>query len=185
MNKVLLCVLDGYGEGKDYEGNALTNANTPTFDMLRADHPWTLLRASGQAVGIPADTQGGSEVGHLTMGAGRIVLQPLQEIDNAIEDGSFFQNTELLAAASHAKENNSAFHILGMISDQGVHADIRHAFALLKFAEDQGLEKVFVHAITDGRDVPPKTAKEFVQQLLEKLWVYIELLNTFRLHIIV
>ena len=116
-------------------------------------------------MGIPKGTQGGSEVGHLTIGAGRIVLQPLLQIDNAIKDGSFFKKKALLAAAAHATKKNSAFHILGMISDQGVHSDIRHALALLDFAKKQGLTKVYVHAISDGRDVPPESVKPFLRQL--------------------
>lgn len=165
MQKVLLCILDGFGHGKDYKGNAITRAKTPFFDQLYKKYPWTLLNASGEHVGIPKGTQGGSEVGHLTMGAGRIVLQPLLEIDKAIEDGSFFKKKPMLAAAANAKKNNSAFHILGMISDQGVHADLDHALALLTFAKKQGLKKVYVHGITDGRDVPPQSAKTFIQRL--------------------
>lgn len=163
--KVLLCILDGFGHGKDYKGNAIRRAKTPFLDKLYKKYSWTLLRASGEAVGIPKGTQGGSEVGHLTMGAGRIVLQPLLKINQSIEDGSFFKNKDLLAAARHVKKNKSAFHILGMISDQGVHAHINHAMALLDFAKKQGLQKVFVHGITDGRDVPPKSAQLFIRQL--------------------
>src|SRR3989338_1856614 len=165
MRKVLLCILDGFGHGKDSKGNAITRAKTPFFDALYKKYPWTLLNASGEHVGIPKGTQGGSEVGHLTMGAGRIVLQPLLEIDRAIENGSFFKKPPLLAAAMHAKKKNSAFHILGMISDQGVHSDIRHALAMLDFAKKQGLKKVYVHAISDGRDVPPESVKPFIKQL--------------------
>ncbi|QQR54506.1 2,3-bisphosphoglycerate-independent phosphoglycerate mutase [Candidatus Peregrinibacteria bacterium] len=163
--KVLLCVLDGFGHGKPYAGNALANANAPFLGELYAKYPWTLLNASGEEVGIPAGTQGGSEVGHLTMGAGRIVLQPLQEIDHSIADGSFFQKPALLEAAAHAKMHNSAFHILGMISDQGIHADLDHCLALLNFAKQQGLTKVYVHGITDGRDVPPKSVDAFLARL--------------------
>ncbi len=169
MKKVLLCVLDGFGHGKDYQGNAIMRAKTPFFDELYARYPWTLLNASGEAVGIPKGTQGGSEVGHLTMGAGRIVLQPLQEIDKSIEDGSFFKKKSLLAAAAHAKKHKSAFHILGMISDQGIHANLDHALALLDFAKKQGLKKVYVHGITDGRDVPPQSAIAFIKILQKKL----------------
>jgi 2,3-bisphosphoglycerate-independent phosphoglycerate mutase len=165
MQKVLLCVLDGFGHGKDYKGNAITRAKTPFFDELYAHYPWTLLHASGEDVGIPKGTQGGSEVGHLTMGAGRIVLQPLMEIDQSIKDKSFFKKKPLLAAAAHAKKHKSALHILGMISDQGVHAHLSHALALLDFAKKQGLKKVYVHAITDGRDVAPKTAATFIRTL--------------------
>lgn len=165
MKKVLLCILDGFGHGKDYKGNAITRAKTPFFDQLYKKYPWTLLNASGEAVGIPKGTQGGSEVGHLTMGAGRIVLQPLLEIDKSIEDKSFFKKKALLAAAVHAKKNKSAFHIMGMISDQGVHADLNHALALLDFAKKQGLKKVYVHGITDGRDVEPQSAIKFIHIL--------------------
>ncbi len=165
MKKVLLCILDGFGHGKDYKGNAITRAKTPFFDQLYRRYPWTLLNASGEAVGIPKGTQGGSEVGHLTMGAGRVVLQPLMEIDKSIEDGSFFKKKALLAAAAHAKKHKSAFHILGMISDQGIHADLDHALALLTFAKKQGLKKVYVHGITDGRDVPPQSAIQFIKRL--------------------
>lgn len=165
MKKVLLCVLDGFGHGKPYAGNAIENANAPFLKSLYASYPWTLLDASGEAVGIPAGTQGGSEVGHLTMGAGRVVLQPLQEIDTAIADKSFFQKSALLSAAEHARAHNSAFHILGMISDQGVHATLAHCLALLDFAQQQGLTKVYVHGITDGRDVPPHSAKGFIETL--------------------
>jgi 2,3-bisphosphoglycerate-independent phosphoglycerate mutase len=168
-NKVLLCVLDGYGHGEDYDGNAITRSNTPFIDELIEKHPNSLLDASGESVGIPAGTQGGSEVGHLTMGAGRVVLQPLMMIDKSIETGEFFQKPELLEAAKYAKENDTAFHILGMISDQGIHADIDHAFALLDFAKQQGLNKVFVHGVTDGRDVPPKSVKGFLESLQVKL----------------
>lgn len=163
--KLLLCVLDGFGYGPDYEGNAITRSKAPFFDRLWREHPWTLLEASGEAVGIPAGTQGGSEVGHLTMGAGRIVLQPLQMIDKSIESGEFFKKEALLEAAAYAKEKGVAFHILGMISDQGIHADIDHAMALLDFCQQHDLNKVFVHGITDGRDVPPKSASGFIERL--------------------
>lgn len=163
MNKVLLCILDGFGYGPEEEGNAILNAKTPCLDATFAQYPWTLLEASGEAVGIPAGTQGGSEVGHLTMGAGRVVPQPLLTINRSIESREFFQKPLLLEAAAHAK--NAAFHIVGMLSDQGVHADIRHAMALLDFAKEQGLTRVYLHGITDGRDVQPQTARFFVSQI--------------------
>ncbi len=164
MQKVLLCVLDGFGHGEPYEGNAILNANTPYFDELFANQPLALLDASGEAVGIPAGTQGGSEVGHLTMGAGRIVSQTLLTISRAIDSGEFFKMPPLLEATK-----GKAFHILGMISDQGVHADIRHALALLDFAKQQGLSNVYVHGIADGRDVQPQTLKTFVTQLQDHM----------------
>ncbi|MBU0981806.1 2,3-bisphosphoglycerate-independent phosphoglycerate mutase [Patescibacteria group bacterium] len=165
MTKVLLCVLDGFGEGKENKGNAITRAKTPFLDKLKSDYPWTLLKSSGEAVGIPKGNQGGSEVGHFTIGAGRIVHQPLEAINQSIKSGDFFRKKELLAAAAHAKKTGSAFHILGMISDQGIHSDIRHLFALLEFARRQDLKKVYIHAITDGRDVPERSAPKFIKQL--------------------
>jgi len=165
QNKVLLCIIDGYGHGPAYKGNAILNAKTPFLNQLKKNYPSTLLKSSGEEVGIPANTQGGSEVGHLTIGAGRIVPQPLLTIDNSIKDGSFFKMPQLLKAAAHCKKTGTAFHILGMISDQGVHADISHAKALLRFAKQQKLQKVYVHAIADGRDVQPKTVKKFLKQL--------------------
>lgn len=163
--KVLLCILDGFGHGKDYRGNALTRAKTPFLSSLYKKYPWTLLKSHGVDVGVPKGTQGGSEVGHLTMGAGRIVPQTLLRIDEAIKDGSFFKNKELQKAMMLVKKNKSALHILGMISDQGVHADLHHAMALLDMAKRIGLKKVFVHGITDGRDVEPQSAARFIQAM--------------------
>jgi len=169
VKKVLLIILDGFGEGKEYAGNALYLAKTPTLDRLRARHPWTLLKASGNAVGVPEGTQGGSEIGHLTIGAGRVVLQPLEGINRSIEDGSFFKKQILLEACKRVREQKSALHLLGMLSDQGVHAHIDHLFALLKLAKEQGVPKVFIHIITDGRDVREKSATEFIHALTEKI----------------
>ncbi len=163
--KVLLCVFDGFGEGKPYAGNAILNAQAPFLKELKANYPWTLLDASGESVGIPAGTQGGSEVGHLTMGAGRVIYQPLLNIDKSIETKEFFKKPALLEAAARAKKQGRAFHILGMISDQGVHADVDHALALLDFAKQEGLTEVYVHGIADGRDVPPKSMQGFVDKL--------------------
>jgi 2,3-bisphosphoglycerate-independent phosphoglycerate mutase len=165
-NKVLLCILDGWGHGKDYKGNAVTRAKTPFLSELQKSCPWTLLCTSGVDVGTPKGNQGGSEVGHLTIGAGRIVPQALLAIDTAIKDGVFFKMKALVKAAEHAKKRGSAFHILGMISDQGVHSNVDHCLALLTFAKKQGLKKVYIHAITDGRDVPPKSAEKFIKKIL-------------------
>lgn len=167
MNKVLLCVLDGLGEGPAGPGNAITEANTPFMDQVRKTASWTLLEASGEAVGIPAGNQGGSEVGHLTMGAGRIVLQPLLAINKSIESGEFFKKPELLELMAHAK-NTGRLHLLGMISDQGIHADLSHLMALLDMASRHGVESVYIHGITDGRDVPPKSAQGFIQKIQTK-----------------
>jgi len=168
-SKVLLCILDGFGHGKSYKGNAITQAKKPFIDGLKRDYSWTLLRTHGEAVGIPRGNQGGSEVGHLTIGAGRIVEQPLLQINKSIESGKFFKKKELLRAVKHAKKNNSALHIMGMISDQGVHSNIHHGLALLELAHRKKLKRVYFHAITDGRDVEPKSAERFIKMIQKKL----------------
>lgn len=165
MEKVLLCILDGFGHGKDYKGNAITHAKTPFLKELYKNYEWTLLKSSGEDVGIPKGNQGGSEVGHLTIGAGRIVMQSLLEIDTSIKMGSFFKKKELLSAISHVKKNNSALHILGMISDQGVHSDLDHCLALITLAKQHKIKDVYIHAITDGRDVAPFSAEKFIKIL--------------------
>lgn len=167
--KVMLIVLDGYGEYKDYPGNAITRANTPVMDELRKKYKWTLVKTDSNNVGLPRQTQGGSEVGHFTMGAGRIIWQTLEEINRAIKNGSFFKHKYLREAAKNCELNNSAFHILGMISDEGVHSHINHLFALLKFAKMRGLKKVYIHAITDGRDVPEKSAKKYIEMVQKEI----------------
>lgn len=164
MNKVLLVILDGFGEGKSYPGNAITLAKTPTINELKKKYPWTLLKASGEAVGVPKGTQGGSEVGHFTIGAGRIVFQQLEEINRAIQDGSFFEKPALLEACE-----KKTLHLLGMISDQGVHAHMAHLFALLQLAKRQKVERIFIHVITDGRDVHERSAIGFIKQIQEKI----------------
>lgn len=166
MKKVLLIILDGYGEGKDYKYNAVTRSKTPFLNSLRKKYPSTLLHCSSHDVGLPKSTMGGSEVGHFTMGAGRIVYQSLEEINRSITSGKFFKLKALKKTAEICRKNNSAFHILGMISDEGVHSHIDHLFALLKFAKKENLKKVFIHAITDGRDVPERSAEKFIKQIL-------------------
>ncbi|MBU1152266.1 2,3-bisphosphoglycerate-independent phosphoglycerate mutase [Patescibacteria group bacterium] len=163
--KALLIVLDGYGEGKDYPGNAITQSNTPFIDDLRKNYPHTTLQCIGEHVGLPKNSMGGSEVGHFTMGAGRIVYQSLEEINRSIKKKTFFKKPDLLKAAKNCKENDSKFHILGMISDKGVHSHIDHLFALLEFAKQQKLKKVYIHAITDGRDVRERSADEFIKSI--------------------
>lgn len=168
--KVLLVILDGFGEGKDYPGNAIAKAHTPTLDRLKKNYPWTLLKASGEAVGIPEGTQGGSEVGHFTIGAGRVVFQALEEINRSIKDGSFYKKPALLEACARLKKGDkAALHLLGMISDQGVHAHINHLFALLEVARRENVERIYIHAITDGRDVPEKSAEVFIKQIQDKI----------------
>lgn len=164
-NKALLIVLDGYGEGKDYKYNAVTRSNTPYIDELRATYPSTLLNADSGDVGLPPKTMGGSEVGHFTMGAGRIVYQSLEEINRSIKKGDFFKLKALKKLAENCRKNDSAFHIMGMISDEGVHSHLDHLFTLLKFAKQEKLNKVFIHAFTDGRDVPERSADKFIKKV--------------------
>jgi 2,3-bisphosphoglycerate-independent phosphoglycerate mutase len=165
MKKVLLMILDGYGEGPAGKGNAAKLADTPFLDELRKKYPTTLLKSDSKAVGLPKGTQGGSEVGHFTMGAGRMVWQSLEEINRSIKNGGLFKMPALKKAVSNAKKNDSKLHIMGMISDEGVHSDINHLFALLKFAKSQGLKKVYIHAITDGRDVPERSVKKYIRMI--------------------
>jgi len=165
--KVMLVILDGYGEGKDYFGNAITNAHNHYVEKLKSEYPTTLLKTDSEAVGLPANTMGGSEVGHFTIGAGRIVFQTLEEINRSIKNKSFFKKPEILEAINTAKE--SKLHLIGMISNAGVHSHINHLFALLEMAKKEGLknEQIYIHAITDGRDVHEKCAKKYLKQIKE------------------
>lgn len=168
--KVLLIILDGFGEGKKYKGNAVTLAKTPTLTALKKRYPWTLLKASGEAVGIPSGMQGGSEVGHFTIGAGRVVFQSVEEINRSIKKGDFFKKKAFKEACNRVnKGEKAALHLIGMISDQGVHSHINHLFALLELAKREKTEKVYIHAITDGRDVPERSADKFIKQILNKI----------------
>ena len=165
----VLMILDGYGLSDKTEGNAIAQAKTPVMDKLLAEYPFVKGNASGMAVGLPEGQMGNSEVGHLNMGAGRIVYQELTRITKEIQDGDFFQNKELLAAVENCKEKNSALHLYGLLSDGGVHSHNTHLYALLKLAKDHGLEKVYVHCFLDGRDTPPTSGKDYVQELLDKM----------------
>jgi len=167
--KVILVIRDGWGYSIDPYGNAIMAAKVPNNDKYLREYPSALLRCTGNDVGNPEGSQGGSEVGHLIMGAGRIVWQPQETISNAIKDGSFFKNPALLKAIENCQKNNSALHLSGLLSDAGVHSDVNHLYALLKLAKDNGLEKVYIHLVLDGRDVPEKSAKSFVEQLDEKI----------------
>ena len=168
--KVYLMILDGFGEGKDYPGNAEKLAHMKNLEELKSKYPWTLLQASGNAVGLPENTQGGSEVGHFTIGAGRIVFQSLEEINRSIHDGSFFLMPSLVEAMEKVKNTpQTALHLLGMISDSGIHSHLNHLFALLYMAKTFHVGPVYIHAITDGRDVPEKTAKLFIEQIQKKI----------------
>ena len=165
----VLMILDGYGLNDRVEGNAIKQANTPVMDKLMAEYPYVKGLASGMAVGLPEGQMGNSEVGHLNMGAGRIVYQELTRITKEIQDGDFFKNEALLHAVKNAKENGSALHLFGLLSDGGVHSHITHLFGLLELAKKEGLEKVYVHCFLDGRDTPPQSGKGYVQELTDKL----------------
>ena len=162
-------ILDGYGMRDTCEHNAVCEAKTPIMDQLMSQCPFVRGNASGLAVGLPDGQMGNSEVGHLNMGAGRIVYQELTRITKSIEDGDFFENLEFLAAADTCKKNDSALHLFGLVSDGGVHSHLTHLFGLLEFAKRQGLKKVYVHCFLDGRDTPPTSGKEFVAELEKKM----------------
>ena len=165
----ILIVMDGWALSPIRKGNAVAAAKTPNFDFFWANYPHTQLEACGRAVGLPEGQMGGSEVGHLNLGAGRVMLQDMTFIESLIESGEFFENDALLSAINNAKENDSQLHFLGLLSDGGVHSDISHLFALLELAKRHGLTKVFVHAMLDGRDVSPKSASRFFTSLDEKM----------------
>ena len=165
--------MDGWGISKGSEKYDATKLSHPVHvDELEKDCPFRHLRADGEFVGLPAGQMGNSEVGHLNLGAGRIVYQDLSKINNAIKDGSFFKNERFLAAIEHAKKNDSALHIYGLVSTGGVHSSLDHLLALIKMAAENGLAKVYVHAFLDGRDTPPQSACEFLQVVEDELKKY-------------
>ena len=165
---VALIIMDGFGLSDSKEGNAIMAANKKNYDMLYEAYPHASLEASGEAVGLPDGQMGNSEVGHLTIGAGRTVYQSLTRINVAIKDGSFFTNPAFLKATDRVKKNNSKLHIFALCSDGGVHSHMNHIFALLDLAKQQGIENVYVHAFLDGRDVPPKSALKYLQAIMDK-----------------
>ena len=164
----VLMILDGYGLNDRTDGNAIAMAKTPVMDELEATCPFVKGLASGLAVGLPDGQMGNSEVGHLNMGAGRIVYQELTRITKSIQDGDFFENPALLSAVENCKKNNSALHLMGLVSDGGVHSHITHIYGLLELAKKHGLEKVFIHCFLDGRDTPPASGKGYVVALMDK-----------------
>ncbi len=168
MNKVLLVVLDGFGHTKSRKGNAIAMAGMKYEKSLRRKYPTTELKCTGKAVGLPKGAMGGSEVGHFTMGAGKVVLQSQEEINDDIRTGKFFKNQEILKAIRNAKKHKTALHLIGMISDEGIHSHTNHLFACLELAKRHKLNKVFVHAITDGRDVPERSAKKYIRQIQKR-----------------
>lgn len=162
---VVLMILDGYGLNDTKEHNAVAEAKTPVMDQLMAEYPFVKGDASGMAVGLPDGQMGNSEVGHLNMGAGRIVYQELTRITKEIQDGTFFENKALLKAVNNCKKNDSALHFFGLLSDGGVHSHNTHLYGLLELAKRNGLEKVYVHCFLDGRDTPPESGKGYAEDL--------------------
>ena len=167
--KVVAIVLDGFGINKSPEDNPLFVAKMPFYKKLIKDYPQTELNASEEFVGLPEGQMGGSEVGHLNLGAGKCVYQSFMMINNAIEDKSFFKNEVLVNQMKRVKKKNSVLHLIGMVSEGGIHSNLNHLVATLKLAKQQGLEKVFVHAITDGRDTAPDSGREFLEKLQEEI----------------
>lgn len=165
----VLMILDGYGLSDQTEGNAIAQAKTPAMDSILAKYPHTKGNASGMAVGLPNGQMGNSEVGHTNMGAGRIVYQMLVKITKDIEDGKFFNNEALLKAVENCKKNDSSLHLMGLLSPGGVHSHMEHLYGLLELAKRNGIEKVYIHAYLDGRDVPPSSAAEYMEEAVAKM----------------
>lgn len=165
----VLMILDGFGLNEKSEGNAIKLANTPNFDKIMKEYPFVKGNASGLFVGLPDGQMGNSEVGHLNMGAGRIIYQELTRITKSIEDGDFFENSTLKNAIENCKNNNSALHLMGLLSDGGVHSHNSHLYGLLKMAKINGIENVYIHVFLDGRDTPPTSGKSFIQELQDKI----------------
>ena len=166
---IVLIILDGYGIGPQGRSNAITTAKKPALDLVEKTYPFTTLQTSGVAVGLPWGEAGNSEVGHLTIGAGRALYHHLPRIIFSIHDGSFFKNEAFLKAAEHVKQNNSRLHILGLTSSGSVHSYIDHLYAILEFAARENLPQVFLHIITDGKDAPPQEGEKFIAALGERI----------------
>ncbi len=166
---VALIIMDGFGYNHSSYGNAIRAAKTPNLDRLLAKYPHTLIGASGMNVGLPDGQMGNSEVGHTNIGAGRIVYQELTRISKSIKEGDFFKNDAFKKAVANCRENDSALHLFGLLSDGGVHSHNTHLYGLLKLAKEEGLSKVYVHCFLDGRDVPPTSGADFVAELQDKM----------------
>lgn len=169
MKPTLLAILDGFGIRDEKSGNAVKLANKPNFDFLWEIYPHSTLDASGEPVGLPKGQMGNSEVGHMNIGAGRLVYQPQELINSKIKDGTFFQNPEILKVIDHAKNQNSKLHIMGLISDGGVHSHIDHLMAILDMCKNCGVQNLYLHLFTDGRDVDKKSAYQYISRVEEKL----------------
>ncbi len=161
--------MDGVGISEKKLGNAVMNANTPTLDRLMSEYPNIKLRASGNAVGLPEGVMGNSEVGHTTIGSGRVIYQSLEKINQSIKNGSFYENKEFLNAIRYAKENNSKLHLMGLLSDGGIHSDIHHLFSLLELCKRENFLNVYIHVIMDGRDTSPVSGIKYINMLLDKI----------------
>ncbi|MDD3733142.1 MAG: 2,3-bisphosphoglycerate-independent phosphoglycerate mutase, partial [candidate division Zixibacteria bacterium] len=170
MNKVLLCIMDGFGLRDATADNAIAAARKPNYDRLRESCPFTSLDSSGLAVGLPAGQMGNSEVGHLNLGAGRVVYQDITRIDKAIEDGVFFDNDVLATAMRRVAAAYKAVHLFGLVSDGGVHSSLNHLYALVKMAKMCGVKELYLHAFMDGRDTPPTSGKGYMQEVLQKFY---------------
>lgn len=168
MKPLVLMILDGFGYNESDYGNAIRAARMPNLDRIKAESPMTIIGASGLDVGLPAGQMGNSEVGHTNIGAGRIVYQPLTRITKSVSDGDFFENPALVSAMESCREGG-ALHLMGLLSDGGVHSHLDHLFALIDMAKRRGIERLYVHCFTDGRDVPPSSGKGFVERLSAKL----------------
>ena len=166
---VVLIIMDGFGINEREDYNAIAQAKKPSLDMLMKTYPWKPGYASGMAVGLPDGQMGNSEVGHMNLGAGRIIYQELTRITKEIEDGDFFKNEALLSAIENCKAKNSALHLFGLLSDGGVHSYNTHMYGLLELAKKAGLEKVYLHCFLDGRDTPPKSGRDFVAASVAKM----------------
>lgn len=166
---VVLTIMDGFGINAPDSGNAIAAAKTPRLDSIFSNCPTTQIGASGMDVGLPDGQMGNSEVGHTNIGAGRVVYQELTRITKAISDGDFFENPAFLAAVENCKQHDSALHLMGLLSDGGVHSHIEHLYALVELARREGLERVYIHALLDGRDVPPASAADYIEQCNARL----------------
>src|SRR6202045_5498066 len=169
---LVLVILDGWGYRAETKANAIALARKPTYDRLLREYPNTLIHTSGPFVGLPEGQMGNSEVGHLNIGAGRIVHMDITRIDLMIQNGEFFSDPTLTAAMKHAGSGGRGLHLLGLVSDGGVHSQQAHLYALLKMAKQQRVDRVFVHAFMDGRDTPPTKGAGYLEQLQQKMREY-------------
>lgn len=169
LKPLALIILDGWGFRSDKKDNGIAQADTPNFDRYFSRHPHTIINASGHAVGLPEGIMGNSEVGHMNLGAGRVIYSGLSQIYRSIEDGSFYKNPALLKATEAAMKNSSALHLIGLVSDGAVHSHQDHLYALLDLAKKEGVKEVFVHCFMDGRDTPPNNGIKYIRQLEEEL----------------